>query len=165
MMLSKKNLLAAVLGAASCFSIFYACTTSKPAAPVVETPAPTPAPVVKPRVLVFTKTKGYYHESIPNGAAAIQKLGRENNFEVDTTSNAAYFAEDSLKHYAAVVFLSTTGNVLNADQQVAFERYIEAGGGYMGMHAAADTEYDWPWYNKLVGAYFLSHPQPTKSYD
>ncbi|GAB3983645.1 hypothetical protein GCM10028806_57180 [Spirosoma terrae] len=110
------------------------------------------------RVLVFSKTKGWKHTSIPFGIAAIQKLGRENNFRVDTTKNADYFNDDSLKQYQAVVFLSTTGNVLNQKQQAAFERYIQAGGGYMGIHAAADTEYDWPWYNKLVGGYFASHP-------
>ncbi|MEJ7678254.1 MAG: ThuA domain-containing protein [Segetibacter sp.] len=109
--------------------------------------------------MVFTKTKGYYHESIPAGAAAIIKLGQENNFSVDTTADARYFVEDSLKHYTVVIFLSTTGDVLNGDQQVAFERYIQAGGAFMGIHAAADTEYDWPWYNKLAGAQFLSHPR------
>ena len=111
-----------------------------------------------PRILVFTKTKGYYHESIPKGIEAIQKLGKENGFEVDTTKDASIFTDDQLKKYRAVVFLSTTGNVLNANQQVAFERYIQAGGGYVGVHAAADTEYQWPWYNRLVGAYFASHP-------
>ncbi|HEY8935064.1 MAG TPA: ThuA domain-containing protein, partial [Cyclobacteriaceae bacterium] len=112
----------------------------------------------KYRVLVFTKTKGYHHESIPVGIAAIQKLGLENNVDVDTTTDASSFQEDKLKNYKAVIFLSTTGDVLNADQQVAFERFIQAGGGYVGVHAAADTEYGWPWYNKLVGAYFMSHP-------
>jgi cytochrome c len=111
-----------------------------------------------PRILVFTKTAGWHHESIPAGVAALQKLGAENGFEVDTTRDAHYFTDDQLEKYKAVVFLSTTGNVLNADQQVAFERYIQAGGGYVGIHAAADTEYEWPWYNKLVGAYFLNHP-------
>jgi len=131
--------------------IFYACQT---------TPATSETPQLPiPRILVFAKTSGFYHESIPAGIAALQKLGRENNFRVDTTKNAAYFTDDSLKNYRTVVFLSTTGNVLNADQQVAFERYIQAGGGFVGIHAATDTEYDWPWYNKLVGAYFASHPQ------
>ena len=111
-----------------------------------------------PRVLVFSKTMGWKHTSIPNGIAAIQKMGQENSFRVDTTKNAAYFTQDSLQNYQAVIFLSTTQNVLNAQQQVAFERYIQAGGGFVGIHAAADTEYDWPWYNKLVGAYFASHP-------
>ena len=112
----------------------------------------------KPRILVFSKTAGWHHESIPTGIAAIEKLGKENKFDVDTTTNSAYFREDSLKKYKAVVFLSTTGDVLNPAEQAAFERYIQAGGSYVGIHAAADTEYDWPWYNKLVGAYFLNHP-------
>ena len=111
-----------------------------------------------PRVLVFSKTKGWVHTSIPFGIEAIQKLGKENGFLVDTTKNAAYFHDDSLKNYQAVIFNVTTGNVLNAVQQAAFERYIQAGGGYMGIHSAADTEYEWPWYNKLMGAHFSSHP-------
>jgi hypothetical protein len=101
----------------------------------------------------------------PTGVAAIQKLGSENNFLVDSTRDAAYFVEDSLEKYSAVVFLSTTLNVLNADQQVAFERYIQAGGGFAGIHAAADTEYDWPWYNKLVGAQFAFASAAAKSCD
>ncbi|GAB4015227.1 ThuA domain-containing protein [Spirosoma koreense] len=115
-------------------------------------------PADPPRVLIFSKTKGWKHTSIPFGIAAIQKLGNENGFLVDTTKNAALFTDDNLKQYAAVVFNSTTGNVLNGEQQAAFERYIQAGGGYMGIHAAADTEYDWPWYAKLMGAHFSSHP-------
>ncbi|HEX8532076.1 MAG TPA: ThuA domain-containing protein, partial [Cytophagales bacterium] len=111
-----------------------------------------------PKVLVFSKTKGFRHSSIPQGIAAIQKLGQEHNFTVDTTENAGRFTEDNLKQYAAVVFLSTTGDVLNPVQQADFERYIQAGGGYVGIHAATDTEYGWPWYNKLSGAYFASHP-------
>ncbi len=112
----------------------------------------------KDRVLVFSKTKGFYHESIPSGIAAIQKLGMTNGFEVDTTKDASRFTTDSLKKYDAIVFMSTTGDVLNADQQAAMEKYMQSGGGYVGVHSAADTEYEWPWYNKLVGAYFKSHP-------
>jgi len=110
------------------------------------------------RVLVFSKTAGFHHSSIPAGIKAIQKLGAENGFEVDTTTNATWFTADRLKGYGVVIFLSTTGDVLNAEQQKAFESYIQKGGGYVGVHAAADTEYEWPWYNKLVGAYFLNHP-------
>ncbi|RYY55975.1 MAG: c-type cytochrome [Chitinophagaceae bacterium] len=114
-----------------------------------------------PRVLVFSKTSGWHHSSIPNGQAAIQKLGAENGFVVDTTSDAAYFSEDSLKNYAAVVFLQTTGDVLNNYQEADFERYIQSGGGYVGIHAAADTEFDWGWYGRLVGGYFNGHPAGT----
>lgn len=110
------------------------------------------------RILVFSKTAGYYHQSIPDGIRAIQRLGQENGFAVDTTRDASYFTEDKLKRYKAVVFLNTTGDVLNNDQQIEFQRYIQAGGGYVGVHAASDTEFEWPWYNKLVGAYFLNHP-------
>ena len=117
----------------------------------------------KSKVLVFSKTKGFRHASINVGKPAIQKLATENNFQVDTTENAAAFTEDNLKKYAAVVFLSTTGDVLDLQQQNALKRFIQAGGGFVGVHAAADTEYDWWWYNKLVGAWFKSHPKTQKA--
>src|SRR5690625_3847355 len=116
-----------------------------------------------PRVLVFTKTAGFHHAAIADGVAAIQKMGKKRHFAVDTTSDASFFVEDSLKHYSAVVFLSTTGNVLNHIQQADFKRYIQAGGGYVGVHAASDCEYHWPWYGQLVGAYFDDHPKPQKA--
>ena len=78
----------------------------------------------RPRVLVFSKTAGYRHSSIPSGKAAIQKLGRENNFDVDVTEDASYFTEDNLKKYAAIIFLNTTGDVLNNEQEIAVERFI-----------------------------------------
>jgi type 1 glutamine amidotransferase len=112
----------------------------------------------KPKVLIFSKTAGYHHESIAVGIPAIMKLGRENNFDVDTTTNSALFTAANLKQYAAVIFLSTTGDVLNNEQQAVFEKYIQEGHGFVGVHAATDTEYDWPWYGNLVGAYFKSHP-------
>ncbi len=115
------------------------------------------------KILVFTRTKGFYHTSIVAGVKAIQQLGNENKVQVDTTSDAGFFTPRRLKQYAAVVFLSTTGDVLNDRQQKAFQQYISRGGGFVGIHAAADTEYDWPWYNELVGAYFLSHPQQQQA--
>ncbi|RYU92092.1 ThuA domain-containing protein [Mucilaginibacter terrigena] len=112
----------------------------------------------RPKVLIFCKTAGFHHESIAVGIPAIIKLGKQNNFDVDTTTNSAKFTAANLKQYAAVIFLSTTGDVLNNEQQAAFEQYIRAGHGFVGVHAATDTEYDWPWYGNLVGAYFKSHP-------
>ncbi|MFJ7330767.1 ThuA domain-containing protein [Streptomyces cyaneofuscatus] len=109
-------------------------------------------------VLVFSKTAGFRHDSIPAGITALRQLGAANNFTVTATEDAAAFTPANLSGYEAVVFLSTTGDVLNAAQQTAFEGYIEAGGGYVGIHAAADTEYDWTWYNGLAGALFKSHP-------
>lgn len=111
------------------------------------------------RILVFSKTAGFRHASIPHGKAALLKLGREHQVKVDTTENAAYFVADSLQRYQAVIFLNTTLDVLNPEQQMAFENYIRNGGGFAGIHSASDTEYDWPWYSKLVGAQFESHPK------
>ncbi|MEJ7739815.1 MAG: ThuA domain-containing protein [Chitinophagaceae bacterium] len=117
----------------------------------------------KPRILVFSKTSGFYHTSIPKGLQAIQKLGAENGFDVDTTVNAAWFTDDTLKKYATVVFLNTTGNVLDNKQEIAFERYIQSGGNFVGIHSATDTEYDWGWYGNLVGAYFNGHPKTQQA--
>ena len=94
----------------------------------------------QPRVLVFSKTAGFRHSSIPNGIAAVKKLGAENGFAVDATEDAAAFTARNLARYRAVVFMSTTGDVLNTSQQEALERYIQAGGGWVGVHSATDTE-------------------------
>src|SRR6476646_3918609 len=116
------------------------------------------------KILVFTKTAGFRHTSaIASGKTAIIELGAKNKFDVDTTENAAAFTTDNLKNYAAVVFLCTTGNVLNDEQQQAFQQYIRAGGGFVGLHSAADTEYDWPWYGELNGAYFKNHPKQQEA--
>jgi cytochrome c len=112
----------------------------------------------EPRVLVFSRTLGYRHSSIEAGIAAVQRLGRENGFAVEATEDASTFSEHTLKRFNAVVFLNTTGDVLDARQQDAFERFIQAGGGWVGIHSATDTEYEWPWYGRLAGAYFESHP-------
>jgi uncharacterized protein len=116
-----------------------------------------------PRILVFCKTAGFHHDAIAVGTTAIIKLGAENNFDVDTTTNSEKFTADNLKNYKAVVFFNTTGDVLNDTQQAVFEKYIQGGGNFVGVHAATDTEYDWPWYGKLVGAYFVSHPSQQEA--
>lgn len=115
------------------------------------------------KVLIFSKTEGYHHNSIDKGVATVSQMAMDNGFKVDTTTDASFFNEEQLSEYSAVIFLSTTGDVLNHYQQADFERYIQSGGGFVGVHAAADTEYDWPWYNQLVGAYFLSHPAQQKA--
>ncbi|MFC5834185.1 ThuA domain-containing protein [Nonomuraea insulae] len=109
-------------------------------------------------VLVFSKTAGFRHDSIPAGIQAIRELGTANSFTVTATEDAGAFTTANLAQYEAVAFVSTTGDVLNASQQSAFESYIRGGGGYVGVHAAADTEYGWPFYGQLVGAWFASHP-------
>jgi len=109
-------------------------------------------------VLVFSRTAGFRHDSIETGLEAIRGLGATSGFHVQATEDSKIFNDAGLAPFAAVVFLSTTGDVLDFAQQAAFERFIRRGGGYVGIHAAADTEYDWPWYGRLVGAYFKSHP-------
>ena len=109
-------------------------------------------------VLVFSKTQAFRHESIAAGKAAILKMGREKGFSVDTTENADIFKEKNLKKYNVIIFLNTTGDILNEAQQIELNRFLQAGGGWVGVHAAADTEYDWPWYGGLVGAWFKNHP-------
>lgn len=115
------------------------------------------------KVLIFCKTSGFHHSSIKEGINAILQLAKENKFEADSTTDAAKFTSANLKQYRAVIFLNTTGDVLNEEQQSAFEKYIQAGGGFVGVHAATDCEYNWPWYGNLVGAYFSSHPAPQEA--
>ncbi len=112
-------------------------------------------------VLVFSKTDtaGYRHASIPDGIEAIRTLGEQHYFDVTATEDASVFTSDRLSSYDAVVFLSTSGNVLDEQQQAAFENYIQQGGGFVGIHGAAATEYDWTWYGNLVGAFFDDHPE------
>ncbi|MDR8392982.1 ThuA domain-containing protein [Aliifodinibius sp. S!AR15-10] len=110
-------------------------------------------------LLVFTKTDGWRHKSIPAGVKALKEIGADNGYAIDHTEDATVFNEQNLSQYDAVVFLNTTENILNEQQQDAFEQYVTNGGGFVGIHAASDTEYDWPWYNKLVGAYFNGHPE------
>lgn len=106
------------------------------------------------RVLAFSRTTGYRHESIEAGLAALASL-----FEVDATEDPAVFTADNLARYAAVVFLNTSGTVLDDSQREALQWYVRRGGGFAGVHCAAGTEYDWPAYEELLGARFDKHPE------
>ncbi len=109
--------------------------------------------------LIFSKTAAFRHvECIPSGTVAIAQMAQRNGFTVDATEDAGAFNDANLADYDVVIFLCTTGDVLNGAQQTAFEHYIQGGGGYAGIHSASDTEYDWSWYGGLVGAYFRDHP-------
>lgn len=109
-------------------------------------------------VLVFSKTAGFRHDSIPNAHEAIQRICDGQKWTAEHTEDAATFTPEKLGRFDVVIFACTTGDVLNNEQQAAFESYVKKGGGYVGIHAASDTEYDWPWYGGHVGAYFKSHP-------
>jgi cytochrome c len=129
----------------------------RPTDPATPPPA-TAGAADQARVLVFTRTAGFRHRSIEAGVAAIRGLGRRDGFAVDDTADPARITTPGLAGYRAVVFLSTTGDVLGPDQEAALRRYLQGGGGWVGVHAAADAEYAWPWYGGLVGAWFRRHP-------
>src|SRR4029450_8327766 len=129
-----------------------------PERPLARAPAATGTGPAELRVLVFTRTAGFRHRSIEAGVAAIRGLGRRDGFAVDDSADPARITTPGLAGYRAVVFLSTTGDVLGPDQEAALRRYLQGGGGWVGVHAAADAEYAWPWYGGLVGAWFRRHP-------
>src|SRR5690606_20551254 len=98
------------------------------------------------RMLVFTKTAGFRHDSIPAAVDALRTLGGGMDWEVEHGEDAAVFTRERLARYRVVVFANTTGDVLDEAQQAALRAFVEGGGGFVGIHAAADTEYGWPWY-------------------
>lgn len=115
--------------------------------------------------LVFTKTAGYHHESIHEGVTAIRQLALRHNFTVDWQEESGkVFKDKELENYQVIILLNTTLDILNNEQQAAFEKFIKSGKGFVGIHSAADTEYDWPWYNKLLGMMFKKHPQQQTAY-
>jgi type 1 glutamine amidotransferase len=124
-----------------------------------------PSAVAAPpdRVLIFTKTAGFRHDAIPTAVATLHTLATDAGMVADHTEQAQAFTADNLARYRVVVFASTTGDVLDDAQQAAMEAFVRGGGGFVGVHAAADTEYDWPWYGQLVGAYFKNHPPGLQS--
>ena len=120
-------------------------------------PSSAPSPS-RYSVLAFSRTTGFRHDSIQDATELLQRLGASAGFDVTASEDPSVFTDDFLGQFKVVVFLLTTGTVLNADQRAAFERFIGRGGGFVGVHSAADTEYDWPWYGQLLGAWFRSHP-------
>lgn len=110
-------------------------------------------------VLIFSETAGFRHESIDAGIEMIRQFGEDHHFDVEQTEDSALFTDNYLSNFKVVIFLNTTRDVLNESEQAAFERFIQNGNGFVGIHSATDTEYDWPWYKDLVGSYFINHPE------
>jgi uncharacterized protein len=110
------------------------------------------------KALLVTTTNGWHHESLHSGVLAIQQLGVKNFFDVVLFENPEGFTDKYLEQFRVVIFLNTTGNILDSAQQKVMERFIQSGNGYVGIHSASDTEYDWDWYTKLVGRLFHIHP-------
>ena len=129
-------------------------TSSQVYAPTVTRQGVCAAHLSACHILVFSKTGAFRHASIPDAITALHKLALSQHVAIDFTEDASAFTDGNLSRYNAVVFLLTTGNILDASQKIAFEHYIQHGGGYAGVHSASDTEYSWSWYGQLVGAYF-----------
>ncbi|MDP5231648.1 MAG: ThuA domain-containing protein [Cellulophaga sp.] len=118
---------------------------------------------ITPQILVFTKTAGFRHKSIEKGVETLKEMGVQNNFGITQTEDSLVFTTANLKKYQLVLFLNTTGDVLGEEQEKAVENYIQQGGSFLGVHSATDTEYKWPWYGKMVGAYFENHPKQQEA--
>lgn len=109
--------------------------------------------------LLITKTDGWHHPAIHEGVAGMRGLADKHHFKLTWEENVArVITDENLKNYDAIIFLLTTGDVLNAQQQKVMERFIRSGKGFVGIHSAADTEYEWTWYTQLVGHMFHIHP-------
>jgi type 1 glutamine amidotransferase len=107
---------------------------------------------------MFSRTAGFRHDSIANARALLTTLPASEGIAVTATEDPSVFSDEALAEFDVVAFVNTTGDVLDEEQQAAMERFIRAGNGYVGVHSAADCEYQWPWYGRLVGAYFRNHP-------
>lgn len=110
------------------------------------------------KALLVTTTRGWHHESVHAGVLAIQQLGVRNAFDVVLMEDPGSINDKNLEQFKVIIFLNTTGDIFDSTQQKVMERYIQSGKGFVGIHSASDTEYDWPWYNKLVGRMFHIHP-------
>ena len=110
-------------------------------------------------VLVITETKGWVHDSIESGLKLIQNIGNKNNFNVYHSDNSSVITYKNLKEIKTIIFLNTTEEILTDVEQKVMESFIKSGKGFVGVHAAADTEYNWQWYGNLVGAYYRNHPE------
>jgi type 1 glutamine amidotransferase len=111
-----------------------------------------------PYLIVYTRTLGFRHDSIPAALAAVKQMAASDGLAVVATEDPALFTPDNLRRASAVVFLLTTGEVLDAPGQAAFQAYMQSGGGFLGVHSAADTGHQWPWYLQMLGAEFVTHP-------
>ena len=113
----------------------------------------------KIKVLVYTKNGvGFVHDNIENSIIALKAMGEQYGFSVDATEDPSVFTDENLQQYDALVFSNTNNDVFDTDaQRVALMRYIQAGGGFVGIHSASGTERKWKWFKQLLGATFYWH--------
>lgn len=113
------------------------------------------------RVLVFSRTKGFRHQSIPDGVVALKKMARDQIFDIFSTEDESYITDKNLERYDVIVMMSTTGTIFNDEQKAVIQRFVQAGKGIVGIHSATDTEYQWPWYTKTYRGSVFEPPPPT----
>jgi type 1 glutamine amidotransferase len=118
---------------------------------------------VKQRLLLFTRTTDYRHDSIPAGVAMVEAIGAQDGFDVDAHDDPTAFEPANLKRYDVVIWLSTAGTILTEPQRDAFERWLSSGGAFAGIHSATASEYDWPAFEAIIGARFDNHPEPQRA--
>ena len=118
----------------------------------------------KIKLLAFSKTNGYRHGAIPTAKMALTLMAQQQNWDITFTEDSLQFSNyKALKHYDAIIFVMTTGNIFGPTEEAAVQKFVEKGGGLLTIHTGADTEYDWPWYNNALGAKFKSHPKQQQA--
>jgi type 1 glutamine amidotransferase len=117
----------------------------------------------KPKILVFTKTEGHRHKSIPTGIKLMSELAGKNNWNISFSEDSNDFTDENLKQYDVLVFLNTTGDLYDEGQKEALKTYMVKGNGFVGIHAASNTEMEWSWFTKMIGATFRDHPKVQKA--
>lgn len=110
------------------------------------------------KALIFSKTQGFRHQSIPEEVKALKDMSKKHVFSVYATEDATVFNDKFLKDFDVIIMASTTGNIFTDEQKEAFKRFVQSGKGVVGIHSATDTEYEWEWYSKLIGGQFMHHP-------
>lgn len=110
-------------------------------------------------ILVFSKTGGFRHKSIPDGIAFLKDMGSRNHWKMTFSEDSLVFNESRLAPYDVIVFLNTTGKIFSDDGRMAIKKYFKEGKGFVGIHAASDTEKEWDWFTEMIGATFKSHPK------
>ena len=125
-------------------------------------------PPQQKRVLIFSHSTGYRHASIEPGVAAFKQLAARERVGVVASEDPNLFSPAGLKGFDAIIFLSTSTDSkkpesewFQGERRTALQAFVRRGGGIVGIHAASDSHYHWPWYQRMIGGHFISHPKGT----
>jgi type 1 glutamine amidotransferase len=138
--------------------VVAACSSSE--SPTAPTSVSPPSGRVPLRVLMLTTTAAFRHESIPAARQAMASLAASTGeFSLTATEDLSTLSADNLRAYDVVMFALTSGELpLSAGQKTALIDFVTSGHGFIGVHSATDTLYEWSDYGRLIGAYFREHP-------